>query len=316
MRQAYSLSKRLGRTVCAALIASSVCTVGALTTAPAVASEVRIIVNNEAVTSYDIQRRIAFLKLQRRSGGINDIAQDQLVEEALKRDAIRRGGIRIPDSMVDRAFSNFASNNNLNTSQLNQILSQSGVTAKHFKEFIRIQIGWGQLLRARQRSAGSDLMNEQDVVAKMLEQGGNKPTSTEYILQQVIFVVPEGQRNTMRARINEANNMRGRVSGCDSTVSLAQGLRDVAVRDLGRVLELQLPSNWDDDVKGLQTGQTTRVKETERGAEFIVVCRARTVSDDRVAQLEFSTQALEEQGGDSGDAFLEQLRERARIDRR
>ncbi|MEM1377544.1 MAG: SurA N-terminal domain-containing protein [Pseudomonadota bacterium] len=280
------------------------------------ASEVRVIVNNEVVTSYDISRRAAFLRLQRRSGNVNAEATDQLTEEALKRDAIRRAGIRIPDSMVDNAFARFASNNNLTPSRLSQVLSQSGVTTKHFKEFIRVQIGWGQTIRARERARGSDLMSEQDAVARMLEQGGAKPTSTEYLLQQVIFVVPENARNTMRARVTEANNMRGRIQGCDGTLAMAQGLRDVAVRDLGRRLELELPDDWKEFITGLQTGQTTRVRETNRGAEFIVVCRAKTVNDDRVAQLEFSTQAIADEGGDAGASFLQELRENARIERR
>ncbi|MEO1701678.1 MAG: SurA N-terminal domain-containing protein [Pseudomonadota bacterium] len=311
------IAPSLRRAVLSGVIALGMATVGL--NSPIVtahASEVRVIVNNEVVTSYDISRRVAFLRLQRRSGNLNSVAVEQLTEEALKRDATRRAGIRIPDSMVDNAYANFARNNNLSVGQLNNALNQSGVTTKHFKEFIRNQIGWSQTLRARERATGGDLMSEQDVVAKMLEQGGQKPTSTEYILQQVIFVVPQNARASMRARVQEANNMRGRVTSCDQTVLLAQGLRDVSVRDLGRRLELELPSDWKEFVSGLKTGETTRVRETARGAEFIVVCRARSVSDDRVAQLEFSTEALEADGGDAGAAFLRQLRETARIERR
>lgn len=286
-----------------------------LGTSPALASEIRVVVNDEVVTSYDIARRSAFLRLQRRPGNVRQLATDELVEDALKRSALRRAGINVPDSMVTNAFNNFASRNNMSTGQLTQVLNQAGVTANHFREFIRLQIGWGQLVQARARSQ-SQLMSEQDVVARMLEQGGQKPTSTEYILQQVIFVVPEANRGQISARRTEANNMRGRVSSCDQTLAMAQNLRDVTVRDLGRVLELQLPANWADDIKGLQTGQTTKVKDTDRGVEFIVVCRARQVSDDRVAQLQFSTEALEGDGGDAGASLLAELRENARIQRR
>ncbi len=280
------------------------------------ASEIRVVVNDEVVTTYDINRRVAFMRLQQRSGNLRSAATDELIEEALKRNAIRRAGFRIPDSMVDRAYANFASGNNLSAGQLRQILNQSGVTDQHFREFIRLQIGWSQTVQFRSR-AQNQMMNEQDVVARMLEQGGAKPTSTEYILQQVIFVVPQNQRrNQMAARRQEAQNMRGLVNSCDSTIELASGLRDVAVRDLGRVLELQLPGEWADSVSGLQTGQTTRPRDTERGVEFIVVCRARQVNDDRVAQLQFSTEALQDDGGDAGAQFLEELRANARIQRR
>lgn len=288
---------------------------GPLALTPVQASEIKVVVNDEAVTSYDIARRAAFLKLQRRSGSLTQIATDEMIDEALKRAAVRQAGIRIPDRVVDDAFANFARRNKLSTSQMTQILNQAGVTAAHFKEFIRLQIGWGQTVQLRSRRSQS-LMNEQDVVAKMLEQGGPKPTSTEYILQQVIFVVPEGQRSKLSARRTEASNMRARVNNCNDTLTLAAGLRDVAVRDLGRVLELQLPQDWADEVSGLQTGQTTKTKDTDRGVEFIVVCRARSVNDDRVAQLEFSTESLESSGGDLGEKYLQELRDSATIKRR
>ncbi|MDZ7823337.1 MAG: peptidylprolyl isomerase [Ahrensia sp.] len=287
-----------------------------IATSTAHASEIKVVVNDEVVTSYDIARRAAFLKLQNKKGNLNSAAIEELTEEALKRGAIRRAGIRIPDSNVDSAFANFAKGNKLTTSQLSDILNRSGVTPGHFKEFIRLQIGWGQTVQV-QSQRSSQLMNEQDVVAKMLEQGGPKPTSTEYLLQQVIFVVPEAKRSSqLKKRIAEANNMRGQINSCDDSKALAGRVRDVSVRDLGRILELQLPERWAKDIKGLQAGQKTRVRDTERGAEFIVVCRAKAVSDDRVAQLEFSTKALESAGGDLGKKFLDELRSAAKITRR
>lgn len=280
------------------------------------ASEIKVVVNDEVVTSYAIARRAAFLKLQRRKGNLRNIAIEELTEEALKRGAIRRAGIRIPDSQVNSAFANFARNNKLSTSQLTQILGQAGVTSDHFKDFIRVQIGWANTIRVRTQGE-RQLMSEQDVVAKMLERGGEKPSSTEYMLQQVIFVVPESKRRSqLKKRRTEANNMRGRINGCDGTKSLAAQVRDVTVRDLGRVLELELPPRWEKDVKGLLEGQTTRVKDTERGVEFLIVCRARVVSDDRVAQLQFSTEELESSGGDVGKDYLEELRSSAKIQRR
>lgn len=311
----------VGRSIRPVLLALALALAAAPLGAPlapiaAEASEIRVVVNDEVVTSYDIARRTAFLRLQRQGGNLAEKATDELIEDALKRGMIRQVGIRIPDSMVNRAFNDFAGRNNLSVAQMTQILNQSGVTADHFKEYIRLQIGWGQAVQVIARQE-SQLMSEQDVVAKMLERGGAKPTSTEYLLQQVIFLVPADKRGSqLAARREEANRMRGLVNNCEGTVQLATGLRNVTVRDLGRILELQLPEDWADHVKGLQTGQTTKVRDTERGVEFLVVCRARSVNDDRVAQLEFSTEALEEAGGDVGAKILRDIREKAKIQRR
>ncbi|WP_346906575.1 peptidylprolyl isomerase [uncultured Roseibium sp.] len=280
------------------------------------ASDIKVVVNNIAITSYDIARRKAFLQLQRRKGNLSQMATDEMIEQALKNYAIKAAGYRIPDSRVDQAFANFANSNKLSTKQMSQILNQAGVTTDHFKEFIRTQIGWGQFVSAQSRSSGG-LMNEQEMVAKMLERGGPKPTSTEYTLQKVIFVIPASQRSKELARRrNEANQMRGRINDCSQTIPLAAQLRDVSVQDIGRVLELRLPPMWKDEVTGKQTGQTTRTKDTDNGVEFLVICKARTVSDDRVAQLEFSTEAVENGNDEASQDLLKKIREGARIERR
>lgn len=313
----WNKTLRIPRILAASLAIAIAVPAATLSGAPvAQASDIKVTVNNQAITTYDISRRVAFLRLQRRSGNLNQMATDELIEEALKRDAMQRAGYRIPDSRVNEAFANFAASNKMSAKQMTTILNQSGVTANHFKEYVRTQIGWGQLVAAQTQAKGG-LMSEQDVVAKMLERGGAKPTSTEYTLQKIIFVVPNpNNKGVMGARRNEANQMRSRVGDCANTIPLAAQLRDVTVQDLGRVLELSLPERWKDDIKGLAAGQSTRPKDSENGIEFILVCRAKTVSDDRVAQLEFSTEALKNGDTDVGKDMLQKVRENSRIVRR
>lgn len=289
---------------------------GAGLSTPAQASEIRYIVNNLPITSYDIARRAAFLRLQRRKGASNSMAADEMVDQALRSVEMKRLNVNIPQAAIDQNFANFASQNKLSTKQLSGILAQSGVTAAHFKEFIRVQMGWQALLRARFRAEGR--MSEQDVVQRMLNQGGDKPTATEYILQQVIFVVPASERNSrLNTRKREAENMRARFGGCDQTHSQAKGLLDVTVRDLGRVLEPELPPDWAPLIKAIREGQATKVRVTDRGVEFIAICRAKLVSDDRVAQMVFTNEGdMDEQAKELSDKYMKELREKARIVKR
>ena len=239
-----------------------------------------------------------------------------MVEQALRSVEMQRLNVNIPKSAVDANFANFAKQNKLSPKQLSGVLTQSGVTTAHFKEFIRVQMGWQALLRARFRAEGR--MSEQDVVQRMLNQGGDKPTATEYILQQVIFVVPAAERSAkLNTRKREAENMRTRFAGCDKTHDQAKGLLDVTVRDLGRVLEPELPPDWAPLIKAINEGQATKVRVTDRGAEFIAICRAKLVSDDRVAQMVFTNEGdLDEQAKKLSDKYMKELRERARIIKR
>lgn len=285
-------------------------------TGEAEATEIRYVVNNTPITSYDIARRAAFLRLQRQGGNLNDKAAEEMIDQVLKLQEMQRLGINITSEMVEQAYQRFASSNKMSASQMNTILAQAGVTADHFKEFIRTQIGWSRALQARNSGLGQ--LTEQDVVARMLQQGGQKPSATEYTLQQVIFVVPAGQRGQLLGkRKREAQAMRDRFRGCETTHQFAKGLIDVTVRDLGRVLEPELPPDWKDLVTTISPGEATRIRETDRGVEFIGICTTREVSDDRVAQLVFQSE------GDSSKAseeatrkYLVELRENARISKR
>jgi peptidyl-prolyl cis-trans isomerase SurA len=281
--------------------------------APAVASEIKVIVNRTPITSYDIQRRAAFMKLQRRKGNLNEQAEEELIDQALRLAEAQRLGIRISDDQVDTAYTNFAKSNKMTLKQLDGIMSQTGVTKSHFKEFIRAQMSWSQTLGARgRREAGS--MSEQDVVRRMLQKGGAKPTATEYMLQQVIFVVPASERGNMAKRKREAEAMRARFNGCDSSREFAKGLLDVTVRDLGRVLAPELPPEWADQIKNTKTGGATTVKETDRGVEFIGICSTREVSDDRVAKMVFQSETkTDDQAGELDKKYIAELRKRARI---
>ena len=284
-------------------------------TPPAFADTVKYIVNDVPITTGDIKHRTAFLRLQRKKGD----AANEMIEQTLRLAEARRLGIRISDAQVNDAYARFASSNKMQLKQLDGIMAQSGVTKQHFKEFIRSQMAWNQALGARQRAEqGSGGTSEQEMVRRMLQQGGSKPSATEYMLQQVIFVVPAAERkSTMAKRKREAEAMRSRFNGCDSTRQFAKGLLDVTVRDLGRFLAPQLPSDWAEQIKKTKVGTATGVRETERGLEFIGICSSREVSDDKVAQLMFDSEG---KGDDTADAlstkYLGELKAKARIVKR
>lgn len=290
----------------------------AMSAAPAVlptamAADVRYVVNERPITNYDISRRVALLRLMQRNGDLNQIAADEMINQTLRRQELERSGIAVTQSMIDEAYANFAASNDLSVSQLNRILAESGVTKEHFQGFMSIQIGWGRYLRSQ--SGSGEEMSQAEVVERILQQGGQKPSTTEYRLQQVIFVVPSAERSQLLAqRRNQARTMRNRFGDCDATRGLAKNWIDVTVRDQGRVLEPELPGDWKDDIVGLRAGQATPVRDTDRGVEFIGVCNTRQLSDDHVAKLVFESEGTEDTSIEQlSEDLTAELRESARI---
>ncbi|WP_287138950.1 peptidylprolyl isomerase [Mesorhizobium sp.] len=280
-------------------------------TPPAFASQIKYVVNNVPITTGDIQHRAAFLRLQRKKGN----AAEEMIEQTLRVAEAKRLGIRISDAQVEAAYQRFATTNKMQLKQLDGVMAQSGVGKEHFKEFIRSQMAWNQALTARHRSESGGSVSEQDAVRRMLDKGGNKPTAMEYMLQQVIFVVPAAERSaTLSKRKREADAMRARFNGCNTSREFVKGLIDVTVRDLGRILAPQLPPDWADQIKATKVGGATPTRETDRGVEFIGICSSREVSDDKAAQMVFQSEGSSGKGADElSTKYVEELRKKARI---
>ncbi|MBB5073622.1 peptidyl-prolyl cis-trans isomerase SurA [Bartonella callosciuri] len=286
--------------------------------APAFAQTVIVVtVNGNPITNYDIQRRAAFLQLQQKQGNLAAQAKNELVNEVLKNIEIKRLNIEVSNNEVESAFENFATQNNMTLDQLNQILIQSDITVQHFKDYIRGQIGWSRLVNARYQ-AETGMITEQEAVRRILKNGGVKPSTNEYTLQRIIFVIPEHRRSEIfERRQREANNFRAHFQGCANAQNQARGILDVTIHNLGKFLEPQLPSAWEKAILATPAGKMTQLQETSDGIEALAVCNIKRVSDDYVARLIFSIddnkqkspQKLEE----LSEKYLEELRQVAHI---
>ncbi|WP_336276264.1 SurA N-terminal domain-containing protein [Bartonella sp. CB178] len=286
---------------------------------PKVSAQVSVIttVNGSPITNYDVQRRIAFLKLQQKRGNLPVQAKSELIDEALKNIEVKRRNIEVSDSEVDSAFENFAIQNRMTVDQLRQILIQSDITVQHFKDYIRGQIGWGRLVSARYQ-AETGTLTEQEAVHRVLKNGGVKPSTNEYTLQQIIFVIPAHRRSEIfEKRRREAINFRTHFRGCKNTKKQAKGILDVTVRELGKFLEPQLPTGWEQDLHATPAGKMTNLRETSYGIEALAVCQVKRVSNDYVSRLMFSIQDNKQRNlqelENLGKKYLKELRREAHI---
>ncbi|MET3560233.1 peptidyl-prolyl cis-trans isomerase SurA [Bartonella japonica] len=274
-------------------------------------------VNGNPITNYDLQRRIAFLRLQQKQGDLAVQAKNELIDEALKNAEIKRYNIEISNNEVESAFEDFATQNNMAIDQLNQILIQNDITVQHFKDYIRGQIGWGRLVNARYQ-AKVGVVTEQEAVRRILKNGGIKPSMNEYTLQRIIFVIPAHRRSEiLEKRYREASNFRAHFQGCVNAQKQARGILDVTIRNLGKFLEPQLPDAWEQAILETPVGKMTKLQETSNGIEALAVCRIRKVSDDYVARLVFSIEDNKKNGPQDleklSKKYLEELRRTARI---
>ncbi len=278
---------------------------------------IKVLVNKTPITNYDIQRRASFLKLRRISGNRAKIAENEMIEQALKLEEAKKRRRTATKAQVDAAFLNFAKQNRATPAILSRELGKLGVGAPHFKEFIKTQISWQRTMQGKFQ-AETTRVSEQQAIKQLRDSGNQKPKVNEYTFKQVIFVVPKNKRSkaALAKRKREANAFRQTYSGCETLLQSIKALKDVSIIDRRHLMEPELPGNWKEAISKTSAGSTTGVQETERGVEFMAVCSTRTVDDDRAAQVTKQSTDFTKFGKESSEfskKYLNELRERATI---
>jgi peptidyl-prolyl cis-trans isomerase SurA len=301
--------------LCVALILSAI-----PQSSMAAGEQIKAIVNGTIITSGDVAKRVNFLKLRRTPGNLQKVATDEMVNEVLMRTEIIRTGMSVSTDDVDAAFGRFAKNNKMTVPQLSAILEKAGIGVAHFKGYIGVQMSWPRVVQARYGSGGSR-MTTQQFIARLKQDNGQKPKTNEYFLQQIIFVVPESKRGKIEGkRKAEAEASRKKYPGCAQAKVFAATMRDVSIREIGRILEPQLPDQWKESLLKTPVGGTTPPQVTEKGVEYLSVCKKREISDDFAAQVMYEAKDLQKAEKDSADPdskkYLEELRKNATIELR
>ena len=278
---------------------------------------IKVLVNRTPITNIDIQRRVKFLALRRVPGNRSKIAENEMIEQALKLEEAKKRRRTATKEQVDAAFANFAKQNRATPSVLTRELGKLGVGAPHFKEFVKTQISWQRTVQGKFQ-AETTRVSEQQAIQQLRESGNQKPKVNEYSFKQVIFVVPKNKRSNaiLASRKREANAFRQTVNGCDNLLQSIKSLKDVSIIDRRHIMEPELPGNWKEPISKAGAGSTTAPQETEKGIEFMTVCSSRTVDDDRAAQVTKQSTDFTQFGDKSSefsDKYLKELRENATI---
>ena len=142
----------------------------------------------------------------------------------------------------------------------------------------------------------------------------DKLETTEFTLQQILFVVPKGSSAGYFAqRRREAEGFRLRFAGCDKSLELAKGLKDVVVRNIGRRVANELTGDDGKEVRDTPVGKTTHPVQVDQGVTLVAVCATRSVKGDAVARTDIESKLMAEQTKGVGDEYLKELRGKAII---
>lgn len=106
-------------------------------------------VNDDAITRYELQQRMALLKFLRTPGDLRKEALDRLINERLQAQATRRAGIVLTGDQISDGIDEFAQKLDLSGDAFLQRLQREGIAPETFRDFVISGLAWRELVRAR-----------------------------------------------------------------------------------------------------------------------------------------------------------------------
>ena len=278
-------------------------------------SSIAVLVNEVPITNYDISQRRKLMEL----GGAKastKIATNELIDETLQLYEARKRGLKVPEAQVDGAYASIAQNLKMNPSQLTKALASRGIDSSSLKARLRAQVTWQYLVQRRTQQKAA--VKTEDVASAVLAKGDpSKLTLTEFMLQQIVFVVPSGSNASLYAqRRREAEAFRQRFQGCDSSLEQAKKLRGVVVKNIGRRDSTQLSGPQGEDIKKTPAGKAAKPVQTDLGIELIAVCSTKEVQSTAAVRAEVTNDLYLKQSKDLGKDYMDELRKAAIIEYR
>lgn len=244
-------------------------------------------VNDDIITLYELNRRAApFIKrveamarpLEEERRMIYDLREkvlDQMIDERLTDQEIRRYNIQVGEETVDRTIEEMKKNAHMTDEQLRDRLGKEGLTMSEYREQLK-----NQILRARlvNREVKSKIVITDEDIRAYYEKNRNRYVGEEgrVHLRQIIMTVPplagDGEKRAMREKLTQ---IRRQVMEGASFEALAREHSQSPLAneggDLGTFAMNRLAPDVLSALKGLKAGEVTDIVENDRGMQLFYV---------------------------------------------
>jgi peptidyl-prolyl cis-trans isomerase SurA len=238
------------------------------------------VVNDEALTSYDLEEQKRTVLQQMRAQKVRPPPEDVLDKQLLERLVTQRAlmqyaketGIRIDDVQVERTIQRIAQENKMTPAQFRQAVEREGISFDKYRDEIRNEI---TLQRLREREVDSRIsVSDAEVdnfLATVASQAGGE---TEYHLAHVLVIVPEqASPEQIEAKRQRAEEALKQIRGGAEFSQVAAGFSDApdALKggDLGWRAPARLPTVFAEQVRSMKPGEVSGVLRSPAGFHIV-----------------------------------------------
>jgi len=311
--------------VAAALASVALAQSSANTAAIVPLDRVIAVVNDEALTQWDLREQKRIVVEQLKASNVPAPSPDVLDKQVLERLITERAlaqfakdtGIRVDDTTVERTILRIAEENKLSPDEFRKVLERENIPYGNYREDIRRQV---IVQRLRDREVDSKILitdaEVDNYLATVASQAGGE---REYLLSHIYVTVPErasaDQIEARRRRAQEA--MAELKSGKDFAqvaVSFSDAPDATSGGSLGWRTPARLPSVFTDPAQKMKPGEVSDVLRSSAGFHIFKVVEMRSRDQPTVVDQSHTRHILIKVNENTSEAEakvkIDRLRER------
>jgi peptidyl-prolyl cis-trans isomerase SurA len=253
------------------------------------------IVNDEALTQYEIneQTRVILgqMKAQKVTPPAADVLEKQLLERLITEKVLmqyaKESGIRVDDTQVEKAISRIAQDNKLAPEDFKKAVEQEFITYARYRDDIKNSMII-QRLREREvenRVSVSDSEVDFFLATTNAQAGGD----TEYRVAHILVLVPEqASPEQIDVRLKRAEEAMRQIRSGGDFGQVAASFSDASDAlqggSLGWRSQARLPTLFVDPVRSLKPGQVSGLLRSPSGFHIVKLLETRSRNAPTVVQ--------------------------------
>jgi peptidyl-prolyl cis-trans isomerase SurA len=299
----------------------------------AVAQETRVIatVNDQPVTTFDIDQRIRLLQILGQSGAANrkKIGND-LINDVVKIQEAKLYKFDATEKEIDERLKRVAQGLKTDEVGLAAKLKAQGVSMSAFRDYTAAQMAFGRLLQLKYKEkveADPGAVDQKlaaikseinGKIAKVMADPRMQPISV-YAIQEVNFPVESGDQQLLQSRAIEANQYVQKFKSCQNVRGPAAGIFNVQIGKKleadGRKLPAQLKSLFDSKGPNHAFGPM----RSSKGIQIVAFCGKRTITPPKPqatlpTRQQIENAVLNEKYGKVEEKYVALMRQHAIIE--
>ncbi len=253
------------------------------------------VVDDDVIMASELERKIDRVKSEATQRGSRLPPLPDLEKQVLERliimniqlQAAQRTGIQVDDSMLNRAISNIAAENNLSLEKFRGTIENEGYDFSLFREDIRDEITLSRL--RQQRVDNKVFVSDREVKNYLATQSQQGNDVEEFHIQHILISIPDDadnkQKKAMKAKAEDV--LEKLKSGTDFAV-ISSDISDAGNAagggDMGWMEASKVPSLFNSVLPELKAGELSGLLKNDSGYHIIKLLEKRSSDIQMIPQ--------------------------------